>query len=215
MLLAHHLPLKTKRLVLRNFTPEDITQAENIVRLMHAQKELNPDYFLWSAFDFKGEKPRDELFKQKAETFIARGLETLNLDYRYRLAVCSPSGRGGEIIGYVGFSYDKTVKENPPSDLGYFISPKHEGKGYALEAVSAVLFYYFLKNEELYATVAPENYPSAGLIKKIGGEYKGKTPESVSRGERAIFILRRSDFIRSLSRPEFEKYLNPAKSKVR
>ncbi|MBO1255639.1 GNAT family N-acetyltransferase [Alteromonas sp. 5E99-2] len=88
----------------------------------------------------------------------------------------------GELIGSCGFNtwnpYDHCAV------VGYELAPQFWGKGYASEAVSAILDFIFAKSFYFYvnrveALILPQNKPSAQLVKKLGfaldGVMRGKT----------------------------------------
>ena len=55
-------------------------------------------------------------------------------------------------------------------DIGYILHPDHWGRGYAREAMAAVIAHVFATNdiEKLTADVDPRNAPSIGLLLRLG-----------------------------------------------
>jgi ribosomal-protein-alanine N-acetyltransferase len=55
-------------------------------------------------------------------------------------------------------------------DIGYIVHPDHWGRGYAREAMEAVIAHIFATNdiEKLTADVDPRNQPSIGLLLRLG-----------------------------------------------
>ncbi|MDX5393092.1 MAG: GNAT family N-acetyltransferase [Caulobacteraceae bacterium] len=70
--------------------------------------------------------------------------------------------RDGEVIGKVGFWADP--------DIGYILHPRAQGKGYAQEAVSAVIDRAFRDRglTEAKADVDPNNTASRRLLERLG-----------------------------------------------
>jgi RimJ/RimL family protein N-acetyltransferase len=56
------------------------------------------------------------------------------------------------------------------AEIGYTLSPQHQGHGYAFEAVTAALEYLFttLEKHRVIARVDPENRRSVRLLERIG-----------------------------------------------
>ncbi|MEZ8824709.1 GNAT family N-acetyltransferase [Vibrio amylolyticus] len=78
-----------------------------------------------------------------------------------------------EFIGFVGLhGQDKEggIPNAPFIEIGWRLSSKHWGKGYATEAANKVLTYAFdvLEQPSVYAFTALTNEPSQKVMKKIG-----------------------------------------------
>jgi ribosomal-protein-alanine N-acetyltransferase len=72
-------------------------------------------------------------------------------------------------IGICGF-YKREFLENP--DVGYALLPGYEGKGYAYEALTAIIDYARVLNfSELMAFTMMDNLASVKLLKKAGFGY--------------------------------------------
>jgi RimJ/RimL family protein N-acetyltransferase len=78
----------------------------------------------------------------------------------------------GDLVGEVGlFDYHRDL--NPPiatPEVGWILSPAKHGKGYATEAVLAIIEWggrHFAENE-LTAIIAPENEASLNVARKCG-----------------------------------------------
>ena len=80
-----------------------------------------------------------------------------------QLAVCLPDGR---LIGDIGLHF---VDEHQ-MEIGYTLAPAAWGKGYALEAVSAVIDYLFTVRgkHRITGSVDPDNERSIRLLKNLG-----------------------------------------------
>ena len=80
-----------------------------------------------------------------------------------QLAICLKEGR---MIGDIGIHFT----EDHQIEIGYTLSPEHQGNGYAFEAVKVVINYAFLewKKHRITASVDPENTQSIKLLEKLG-----------------------------------------------
>jgi RimJ/RimL family protein N-acetyltransferase len=80
-----------------------------------------------------------------------------------QLAVCLNEG---QMIGDIGIH----ILDDCQLEIGYTLSPEHQGNGYALEAVKAVINYAFseLKKHRITASVDPDNIKSIKLLERIG-----------------------------------------------
>lgn len=90
--------------------------------------------------------------------------------------------QNGRLIGDLGIHFlgDDLV------EIGYTLSPDHQGHGYAFEAVKAVLDYLFftLDKHRITASVDPDNQKSINLLKKLGFRPEAHFKKSILiRGE--------------------------------
>ena len=78
--------------------------------------------------------------------------------------------RDGPIVGACGL----VMQETPP-ELGYWLGVPHWGKGYATEALHAVIDYAFtdLSHEALQAGARVTNPPSRRVLEKCGFQWTG------------------------------------------
>jgi len=62
------------------------------------------------------------------------------------------------------------IEDNYQAEIGYTLSPAFQGKGYAIEAVKAILDYLFskLKKHRITASVDPDNIKSIRLLENVG-----------------------------------------------
>jgi len=79
--------------------------------------------------------------------------------------------RNGGVIGACGFTQ---VDRHPP-ELGYWLGAKHWGKGYATEAVRAVIDHAFadLDSEAVQAAARVTNPASRRVLEKCGFQWTG------------------------------------------
>jgi len=105
---------------------------------------------------------------QDAKDFIQyRVSPTLNVpDTWTQLAIIHQKSQ--ELVGDIGI-YFLPDSQNEVK-LGYTLSYYHQGKGYASEALAALISYlqYDLAKRRFIALIAPENTPSIRLVKRLG-----------------------------------------------
>ncbi|RKY56932.1 MAG: N-acetyltransferase [Candidatus Neomarinimicrobiota bacterium] len=120
---------------------------------------------------------------QDAKDFIQyRVNPSLNVpDTWTQLAIIHKYSR--KIIGDIGI-YFLPDKQNEVK-LGYTLSSKYQGKGYATEALSTLINYlkYDLGKNRFIALIAPENIPSIRLVKRLGFIQSDIEEEAESREE--------------------------------
>ena len=144
--------LVTERLVLRRSRPED---AEPI---SHYRSDPNVNrYQGWDRTDPEG--IRAEILEMESRPpGGAGGWVQLTVEER----------DGGRLVGDVGIS---AVDSEPSvAKIGYTIAPAFQGRGYATEAVRALVDYAFetLGVERVRAFAAAENVPSVRVAENVG-----------------------------------------------
>lgn len=124
---------------------------------------------------FFGYRSMPEIYKYQAwrpkntaeiEEFISKNLDVClnDKDSWLQLAVCL---REGSLIGDIGVHF---LDDEQQVEIGYTLSPEYQGKGYATEAVRAVIAYLFseLGKHRVSASVDPDNKKSVKLLEKLG-----------------------------------------------
>ncbi len=78
----------------------------------------------------------------------------------------------GELIGCIGLS---NLSAHDSGELGYWIVPKHWGKGYATQAAKEVLRFAFDEKgyNRVFASFFAINPASGKVMEKIGMKYEG------------------------------------------
>ncbi len=91
----------------------------------------------------------------------------------------------GHFIGAIGL-YDS--EHWPEPEMGYWLLPEGQGKGYGVEGATAVKQYAeeVLKFESLVSFIASANEPSKKLSSKIGGKYEKKI-DLLDFGEHEVY----------------------------
>ena len=102
----------------------------------------------------------------EVEKFISKNSDArLNEpDTWMQLAVCL---KEGQMIGDIGIHF---IDDKYQIEIGYTLSPEHHGRGYASEAVNAIIDYAFneLKKHRVIASVDPDNVSSVKLLERTG-----------------------------------------------
>jgi len=153
--------ISTKRMIIRNFTPEDWRELQEII----VDKEAS-EYAIYDYPFPTGEKEVKEianLFSQ-GDSF---------------LAVYEKAEK--KIIGYIAINSEKQFEYN----LGYCFHSNYQEKGYATEACIAVVNYVFnnLNAEKFVTGTAVSNEPSCKLLTKLGFRKTGESVTSFRKDE--------------------------------
>jgi len=144
--------LRTDRLAIRRFRSEDA--------VAFAGYRADPDvarYQSWEAYTL-----------EDAHAFI----DETATDHPgtpgewFQFAVADPSSN--ELLGDVALRVD--ADDTSRAELGFTMSPAHQGKGYATEAVTRVVAYAFerLGVETVFAVTDARNDASIALLERIG-----------------------------------------------
>lgn len=149
---ASEINILTERLELRCITPLD---AESIFE--YRSSEEVGKFQTW----------RPKLLKE-VEEFISEKVSRIpNIpDTWYQLGIIIKENN--EFIGDVGIHF--CDEDNLQVEIGYTLSEKYQGKGYATEAVTGVIDYLFnvLNKHRITASVDPQNKKSITLLERIG-----------------------------------------------
>jgi len=145
-------PLVTERLLLRRSRPED---AETI-----SAYRSDPDVHVhqgWDRTDPEGVRAEIEEMARRAPGEPG-GWVQLSVEER----------ESGRLVGDVGLS--RADSEPGVVKLGYTISPAFQERGYATEAVGALVAYAFdtLGADVVRAYASAENVPSIRVAEKVG-----------------------------------------------
>lgn len=156
---CQYLPItvaKTKSLLIREFTMEDMPQLfalyqdEHNLQYVH-QRE--PDY---------------TLLCDKFSSYI----EQVYPFYDYGLWAVTLKATG-EVIGEFGLQCNQIDKEDE-IELGYLLHPSFQGKGYACQAIRAIFRYArdVLSFNRIVAVIHPQNKASICVAKKCGMHFE-------------------------------------------
>ena len=163
-----HIPqLNTERLYLRRILPSD---AMNM--FAYSKEAAVTEFLLWEPH------PDEDYTRQYVEYLQER----YELGDYFDWAIVHAESRS--MIGTCGFT--RILPEERAAEIGYVLNPSFRGKGYAREALSAVLNFGFatLGLHRIYARIIRENQPSIRLAEACGMQREGLLREAVFlRGE--------------------------------
>lgn len=172
----------TARLVLRAYRPEDLAAHHSLLQdeaAMRFLPELRTHTLAQSRANLEHAMAQAEE-KARTETFFAVALR--------------------ETGGYIGSAGYTEVEKTPAGKVvhvGYFYLPAHHGRGYATEALAAVLRYAFVEDGVCRANTGcfAENVASARVMEKCGmvrqaGQNTQALHEGVMKKRLAYVLLR-------------------------
>jgi RimJ/RimL family protein N-acetyltransferase len=159
--------LTTARLVLRPFVPED---APEVRRLAGAAEVAATTLVIPHPYP-----------EGAAETWIGGHAEAFDRRRQVDLAITLRDG--GALVGAIGLVPDSRLET---AELGYWIAVGHWGRGYATEAVCAVIPYGFatLGLHRIQAQHFLGNPASGRVMEKAGMRYEGIRRGAVRKGDR-------------------------------
>jgi len=151
------LPIVTKRLVLRPFTPDDLDDLYAILS--------RPDVVRYLYWDVQTrDQVREVLLRRVNDTHLAKDSDVL------RLAIEAPgiSGPTTAVIGEMSLWWRSA--EHKQGEIGFMLHPEHHGRGFAAEASHAVLDLAFneLRLHRVYGRTDARNVASAALMQRLG-----------------------------------------------
>lgn len=156
--------LETNRLAIRNFSPDDWQELQEMaIQYQASEAAQYEDPWPTSTDEVKG-----------MATWFAGGD-----DY---LAVClKPTG---PLIGLVAINR-RQEQEERVYNLGYVFHPGYSGHGYATESCRAAMGYLFdqLGAEGILTGTHPDNKPSIALLRRLGLHEIGGGEWTLSRAE--------------------------------
>lgn len=158
-ILLPQLKLETERLLLRRYHPED---AEQCFAFLSNEQDAYMDCS--KAFHEMGTE-----YQELMDLFAQR-------DSQYMITL----KESGEVIGTINVFADES-RAVDTMEIGYSIAHAHQRKGYAFEALSALLD--LLQNdlclEMVTAGALPENVASENLLMKLGFHKEGLRHKAV------------------------------------
>jgi len=114
-------------------------------------------------YQYQSWRPEDI---HEVEQFISANTAVVpnTSDSWLQVAVCL---KGKELIGDIGIHF---MGDGYQAEIGYTFSPEFQGKGYASEAVRAVIDYLFAKlnKHRITGSVDPDNSKSIKLLENLG-----------------------------------------------
>ncbi len=115
---------------------------------------------------------------EDAEAFINKTSKEINIPETWFQLVIINQG-SNEIIGDIGIHF--VDSDNKQVELGCTLSKANHGKGYATEALKAVINYLFkeLHKHKIITSIDPENVNSIKLVERIGFRKEAHFKESL------------------------------------
>lgn len=162
--------METKRLTLRELTPEDFPAFAELIR----------DKMRSEISRYDNQFPTDDEGLRKALNYM------IELDCFFAVVL-----KGAEkLIGFVSLNKIDAETRN----FGYFVHSGYQGNGYAAEAAAPVVAYArdTLKTRKLRASTAEVNTPSVRLLKRAGFVCTGKGNSSFAKDEHGDPIVFKS-----------------------
>lgn len=147
--------LRGKRVVLREFTVDDVDQVLALVG--------DDRVTAWLSFDSRS--------RAEADAMVAGTVQRARAEPRseYYLAVALPAD--DELVGFARLGLDGVNA----AKLGYAVHADKWGQGYATEAVRAMLDFGFgqLGLQRISAAIGPDNAASIAVVQRLGLQYEG------------------------------------------
>jgi 8-oxo-dGTP diphosphatase len=156
---ASFVPLRTERLTLRPFQPDDATGLHRLINNFDVAKMLE-----LVAFPYK---------RELADEWIASAIRDLAAGTACHLAITGLEGSLEILVGAVGITIDQRARTGR---LGYWVGQKYWGHGVATEAAARLTSWSFanLEIDRITAAVATDNPASAAVLGHIGFRRTGE-----------------------------------------
>ena len=157
------IPIQTDRLILRQIAPDDAPDVYSY--------RSDPQVSLYQMW-----KPRSlDDVRQFLEQLAAVQPDTPGTWLQLAI-VCRDENA---VIGDCGIRFPDG--DSHQAELGISLKPSHQGRGFATEALSAVLTYVFesLHKHRVFASVDPRNLASLALLDRIGMRREAHFRESI------------------------------------
>lgn len=155
------IPLRSRRLTLREFRRDDLDESLTVVS--------DETVTRWLSFDSKSRTEQAALL----DAVIARASADPRDEYYFAICIRET----GRLVGFcrLGLSGVRAGK------LGYALAGKHWGNGYATEAVATMLRFGFAELElhRITAAIGPDNTRSIALVQNLGFRYEGSLRDHV------------------------------------
>jgi len=174
-----NISIKTPRLLIREFETNDIAAIHRI-----ATKDGFVFYNLDDSFASAARFVTRAMALQKPD--VQTGLR-----HSFKMAV-ECRDKPDECIGYVAFDDIGTGMEGTP-DIGYLIDPVHQKKGFAKEAMHALMVHCYSTYHDLdttWLTVHPDNIASQKVAHSLSFTQTGTKVIQTSRGTEPRLVFK-------------------------
>jgi ribosomal-protein-alanine N-acetyltransferase len=158
MITVKEIIIETNKLVIRPFIQSDLLECFELMQ----DKELFK-YLDWEVMSFEG-------FKGVFKWWIDLYETNYDGDFKYNFAIFLKDSN--KFIGWGGFGVIDCFY--PEKEIYYLIGKEFWGNGYATEAMTSLINYYFntIGLTRIIALTKPENIASSKVIQKIGFKFK-------------------------------------------
>jgi RimJ/RimL family protein N-acetyltransferase len=179
------IPIETQRLLIRSVVPED-------ARLL---AERRSDTQVAKYQNWALPYPLERAEKMVSEIVAMDGPEN---EEWWMASVCDNDT--GEVLGDLALHLSQ---EGRTAEIGYTFASQHWGKGYAVEAVDALVAYLFedLNVTRVFGMLHPDNPASAMVLERNGFLFEGHTKSSFWLDDEVS-----DDWIYGLTRPDWETW---------
>ncbi|MCR9153561.1 MAG: GNAT family N-acetyltransferase [Bacteroidetes bacterium] len=134
----------------------------------------------------------------EVEAFIAKVSEEFNIPSTwFQMLIIQKESR--EVMGDVGIHF----MDEQQVELGCTLSKKYRGNGFASEAMTQVIDFFFAKFQKhrIVASVDPENFSSIALMKRLGFRQEAHFKQSIEMNglwhDDMVFATLREEWIQS------------------
>ncbi len=166
--------METERLILRSSKMEEQKRLWQILMIPEVNKWYlvgakkyanNPEHWTW--------KVQERFYKSKVDKADDNNVFIWSVFLKPEY---TNSGYE-EVIGQV--SAQENGKDITIRDVGWYMDPNYQGKGYATEAAKAMIDYMFKEAEinEISSSAVKENYSSCKMFEKLGFNKIGEVEE--------------------------------------
>lgn len=201
--------ISTDNLILREISGADVLAIERIRRAINSTPTNRPYYDLKEPEDtvrfWKTAMAEQEVTPRRTISLAVTEKET-------------PHKMIGFVIGeLLPQSPENWLGKVALIDLGYFIDPAYQGKGYATEASRGFLSKIFFERvgfDHCSATVHPENEPSKRVLHHLGMKVYGETIKVMNgkREPRLLLEISKKDFYSHINQRGEKKNLDTART---
>jgi RimJ/RimL family protein N-acetyltransferase len=157
------LPLRLagSRVVLRDFTPDDVDDAVSIVGDDRVTR--------WLSFD-----SRD---RAATARMLAAAMVAAQADPRTEYYLAITRTNDDQVIGFARLALGGVRA----AKLGFAINADHWGRGYATDAARTIIGYGFTRLDlhRITAAIGPDNEASQAVVKNLGFRYEGRLRDHV------------------------------------
>jgi RimJ/RimL family protein N-acetyltransferase len=180
-------PIRTKRLLIRPFREDDIDG--------YLERRNDPDVARYQDWELPYSRERAERVVEQVV-----GLAGPEEGEWWMAIVCDPDSE--EVFGDVGAELSWLGRT---AEVGYTFAKEHWGRGYAVEAVEALVEHLFdvVGVTRVFGMLHPDNPASALVLERTGFLFEGHTRSSFWVGDELS-----DDWIYGMTRPDWETWRN-------